>query len=435
MTYSTKTMRSNSALKKKSSCNHAIFTLLEAINHTKSKKQRLYTVAIDFSKAFDKVNRLFLWTKLIDMKVDPAIIQALILYYMISEIIIQLEDKFSDSFYSTVGVRQGGVLSPRLFSIFIHAMIELVTMLNLGISIGDVKIDIIAYADNILIITNIKKHAQLMLNEISNYCNTFEIKINADKTILIIFYFNISRTAAEINQDIWQEDLILQNIILKRTDNMKYLGIHFTDDSKFKTHTEKRISATIKASAALKNFGLQDEILKPHIKSNMYKTFVMPILTYGYDLIIPNKCQINSLRRTETNIIKQTLNISIFSRHSSLLRALNIKPIENRIYIAQLALYRRLTENDYTNRIILATSANNCESEYMKRIRWLTSSYSDSFSTYDKCQFEIDAINKDIINEKKSDENVKIITSILGEQDPSKLKNKLSCLLSYSNNP
>ena len=72
--------------KKNSSCNHAIFVLLQALHYSKIRKMCLYTIAIDFSKAFDKVNREYLWCKHIEYGIDPAIIRAIIIYYAISEI-------------------------------------------------------------------------------------------------------------------------------------------------------------------------------------------------------------------------------------------------------------------------------------------------------------------------------------------------------------
>ena len=47
--------------KSKNSCSHAIFILNETIKLTKYKRKKIYITAIDASKAFDKVNRNFLW--------------------------------------------------------------------------------------------------------------------------------------------------------------------------------------------------------------------------------------------------------------------------------------------------------------------------------------------------------------------------------------
>ncbi|CAF1065010.1 unnamed protein product [Brachionus calyciflorus] len=67
--------------KSNSSCNHAIWTLKQAIEICKHSKKRLYVCAIDASRAFDKINRTILWKRLIDKNLSPEIILSLIAYY------------------------------------------------------------------------------------------------------------------------------------------------------------------------------------------------------------------------------------------------------------------------------------------------------------------------------------------------------------------
>jgi hypothetical protein len=64
---------------------------------------------------------------------------------------------------------------------------------------------------------------------------------------------------------------------------MKYLGIIFSDNGTFDAHIDKRSSATIKAAAMLKNFGLNENVMDPNLRINLYKTYVMQVLTYGLD--------------------------------------------------------------------------------------------------------------------------------------------------------
>jgi hypothetical protein len=80
-----------------------------------------------------------------------------------------------------------------------------------------------------------------------------------------------------------QSDLILQDISINRNKEMKYLGIIFSDNGTFDAHIDKRSSATIKAAAMLKNFGLNENVMDPNLRINLYKTYVMQVLTYGLD--------------------------------------------------------------------------------------------------------------------------------------------------------
>ena len=94
--------------KPNSSCSHAVFVVSQAANFAKQNNERLYTCAVDASKAFDKVSRPHLWLKLINLGLDAAFVLSIIKYYDESFMIVQLGDIFSVIFRTINGVRQGG---------------------------------------------------------------------------------------------------------------------------------------------------------------------------------------------------------------------------------------------------------------------------------------------------------------------------------------
>jgi hypothetical protein len=98
--------------KSNSSCSHAVFNIVQAANFAKQTGQRLYTCAVDASKAFEKVSRPHLWFKLMEINISAAIVLAIILYYSESFMIVQIDDNFSELFRTTMGVRQGGGPKP-----------------------------------------------------------------------------------------------------------------------------------------------------------------------------------------------------------------------------------------------------------------------------------------------------------------------------------
>ena len=72
---------------------------------------------LDASKAFDKVERIRLWNKLFDHGINHAIIFAIITYYNASEMLFINGNDISDRFKTSNEVRQGGILSPKLYNI------------------------------------------------------------------------------------------------------------------------------------------------------------------------------------------------------------------------------------------------------------------------------------------------------------------------------
>jgi len=66
--------------KTNSSCSHAVFVVTQAANFAEQNGQRLYTCAVDASKAFDKVSRPHLWIKLMRLKIQTSVVIAIIVY-------------------------------------------------------------------------------------------------------------------------------------------------------------------------------------------------------------------------------------------------------------------------------------------------------------------------------------------------------------------
>ena len=73
------------------------------------------------SKAFDRVKHSILFQKLIDRGVPGYIVRLLIYIYWYSSqtMCIRWSGKLSEHFGVTNGIRQGGILSPHLFNIYI----------------------------------------------------------------------------------------------------------------------------------------------------------------------------------------------------------------------------------------------------------------------------------------------------------------------------
>ncbi len=275
--------------------------------------------------------------------------RAIILYYNESEIIINLNDENSAPFKSTIGVRQGGILSPRLFSIYIHE----ISKMKIGIKVGRLSIDIIGYADDILLVSNVKSNVQKMLHKVEQYYNLYEIKVNGDKTVLFIFNKWCTRSKKELNEDSTNLTLTLQNIKLVESFSLKYLGMEITTDLTNKKHIDTRCDKALKAMSMIKAKGLGDVQIHEQTKSGMYKTFVMPILTYGLDLLTINKKEHNQLRITESNMIKNLLNVRSSCRSKPIMAALKIEPIDRRLTKMKLSLTKRLKENEYTNAVLM----------------------------------------------------------------------------------
>ena len=76
----------------------------------------------------------------------------------------------SDSFNVTNGVRQGGILLPQLFNIYIDGLSNILNKSSIGRSVGSKRINHMLYADNLCIVSLSSAGLQQLLAICDQYC-------------------------------------------------------------------------------------------------------------------------------------------------------------------------------------------------------------------------------------------------------------------------
>jgi hypothetical protein len=86
------------------------------------------------------------------------------------------------------GVKQGGLLSPVLFCVYIDDMLLTLSKAGVGCYRGNVFVGALAYADDIVIIASSACAMRKLLNVCDNYANEYHILFNAEKSECLAFF-------------------------------------------------------------------------------------------------------------------------------------------------------------------------------------------------------------------------------------------------------
>ena len=162
-----------------------LYNLTNKYCHKKSTK--IFGCFVDFSKAFDCIPRDILVTKLISCGITGKFLDVIKNIYKNVTSCIKIDGKLSPEFDSQTGVRQGCIMSPLLFNIF---MSDLPDFLNQEDNVSlnnDLNINCLIWADDILILSKTESGLKSSLGKLDDYCKTNDLTVNIDKTKCMSF--------------------------------------------------------------------------------------------------------------------------------------------------------------------------------------------------------------------------------------------------------
>jgi len=88
----------------------------------------------------------------------------------------------SRSFYVKNGIRQGGIVSPVLFCVYLDGLLQMLRESNVGCFVGNVYVGALAYADDLALLAPTAQAMRELLYICSEYGKKFSIKFNATKS-------------------------------------------------------------------------------------------------------------------------------------------------------------------------------------------------------------------------------------------------------------
>ena len=138
--------------------------VMEVSNYFLRNRTPVIATLLDCTKAFDTCKFSTLFSKLYKRKVPPIVIRTLMHIYEEQVAWVKWGNSQSESFGVVNGTRQGSVLSPCLFSVYIDELLSELRKLGVGCHIGGVFLGAFGYADDILLLAPSRSATMQMLN-------------------------------------------------------------------------------------------------------------------------------------------------------------------------------------------------------------------------------------------------------------------------------
>ena len=257
---------------------------------------QVYGCFLDASKAFDRVNHEVLFSKLMERNLPLALNRFLVSWYRSQRMQVRWNNSLSPLFSVTNGVRQGGVLSPILFTVYLDDLLSSLKSLGIGCHWDGLFVGAVSYADDIALLAPSPSALRLMLKHCEEFAISRGLSFNASKTQLIRFGTQPSHLCPAI--------ISFSGVSLPFTDTVVHLGhILSFDNSDTADILFKARDLVRKANLMLHTFSAAD----PLVKSCLFKFYCLSL--YGCSLWNLSCHSLSSIEVSFNNILRRIWNL------------------------------------------------------------------------------------------------------------------------------
>ena len=244
-----------------------VYTLKTIIDKfIKSNKKPLYVCFVDFKKAFDTIWHSGLLYKLLKNEISGHLYRIIKDMYSKVRCRVKTTEGLTEAVKSDIGVRQGDVLSPLLFNLYINDQLN--SPLCDLISLNNVIIKCMMYADDIVLLSKSEKGLQEQLDILGKYCDVWQLNVNISKTKVMVVAKN--KTSAQ---------LTYKDKTIEQVETFPYLGVLFNSCGNFK---DNLLRLSNKANRALYKLGNYNSQISLRVSNQMhiFDHTIKPILLY-----------------------------------------------------------------------------------------------------------------------------------------------------------
>jgi hypothetical protein len=163
------------------------FVMNDTIHYYNDGGSNVHAVFLDASKAFDKVHYVKLFRLLLSKGMCPTVARLLLNLYTSQGIRVKWDSHVTDLFSTMNGVKQGGVLSPILFTVYMDVLLSRLRASGLGCYVGHTFMGSVAYADDVCILAPTMYAINKMLRICSEFACEFHMSFNSMKSKHVLF--------------------------------------------------------------------------------------------------------------------------------------------------------------------------------------------------------------------------------------------------------
>ena len=167
-------------------------TVKNVISRYMHERSPVFACFLDASKAFDLVNHEILFNRLLERDFPIPLTRFLLPWYKDQRMCVRWKNFLSESFPISNGVRQGGLHSPILFTMYIDDLLDDLRNLGVGCFWDSMFAGALGYTDHVVLLAPSPAALRLMLRCCEDFASKRGLRFNPSKTQLIRFSWSSS---------------------------------------------------------------------------------------------------------------------------------------------------------------------------------------------------------------------------------------------------
>ena len=310
------------------------FTIRLLQEKCREQHKNLYIAFVDLTKAFDTVDRELLWRVLARFGCPPRFVEAIKSLHSGMRASVMAGGEVSEPFDVLAGVKQGCVLAPVLFNIFVSAVTSVahrdldrhtdgvcisyrydggglfnLSRLRAKTKCKSVLVDELQYADDAAFVSHSEQGLQQVVHSVQDAYHRSGLKINTEKTEIMTQKTGTSDSHTDHAPSICIGDRVLSNV-----EKFTYLGSVLSSDCTLKNEVHRRIGLASAAFGKLSRRVFKNHNLNLQTKRAVYQAVCLSILLFGCEAWALYRPQFRKLEAFHGTCVQDILGVKWYDR-------------------------------------------------------------------------------------------------------------------------